>query len=210
MQSISLTVYALITVLVGADITIAQFSKKNLQFWQNKIFAGKTLYAFAENHGSQVLRAESQGAASGLYRKIKIDLRKTPYLNWSWRVDNVLRNIDERTKTGDDFPARVYVVVSGGMMFWKTRALVYVWSNHQAPDSTWHNPFTENSRHIAVRSGTQQLGQWLQEKRNIQQDFERVFGTRIDHIDAVAIMTDTDNSGQSAVAWYGDIYFSTR
>ncbi|MCB1815010.1 MAG: DUF3047 domain-containing protein, partial [Candidatus Competibacteraceae bacterium] len=131
-----------------------------------------------------------------------------PYLNWSWKVANVLSGIDEHSKAGDDFAARVYLVVSGGALFWKTRSLVYVWSSNQPVNSAWENPFTGNARHIAVRSGAAEVGQWLSEKRNIREDFKRVFGEDIESIDAVAIMTDTDNSGQSATAWYGDIYFS--
>lgn len=178
------------------------------QGWQRKEFSGQTTYTLKKDGARQALHAESRAAGSGLYREISIDLRRTPYLNWSWRVDNVLTDNDEKTKSGDDFPARVYVVVSGGALFWKTRALVYVWSSHQPVNSAWHNPFTDNSRLIAVRSGRQELGRWLTEKRNIRADFKRLYGADIDRIDAVAIMTDTDNSGQSASAWYGDIFVS--
>lgn len=192
----------------SAERIIGHFSASDLHGWQPKVFAGETVYALKNDGTRQALRAQSQAAASGLYREIKVDLRQTPYLNWSWRVDNIFTGIDEKTKPGDDFPARVYIVVSGGAFFWKTRSLVYVWSSQQPENSAWPNPFTSNARHIAVRSGSQNLGQWLSEKRNIRTDYKRVFGIDIDYIDAVAIMSDSDNSGQSASAWYGDIFFS--
>ena len=193
-----------------ADVPIARFSQKDLSAWQEKSFAGQTRYSFAQDNGKTSLKADSQASASGLYNEIKVDLNSTPFLNWSWKVDNILTGLNERTKSGDDFPARVYVVVSGGLQFWKTRSLVYVWSSNQPLNSAWGNPFTANARHIAVRSGAAEVGQWLSEKRNIQEDFKRVFGDDIAAIDAVAIMTDTDNSGQSATAWYGDIFFSAE
>jgi hypothetical protein len=137
-------------------------------------------------------------------------LNRTPWLNWSWRVDKVLDSVDERSKAGDDYPVRVYVVVSGGAAFWKTRSLVYVWSSNQPVGATWNNPYTSNARIMALRSATKDAGRWVNEKRNIRADFRQLFGEDISAIDAVALMTDADSSGQSATAWYGDIYFTAR
>ena len=201
-----------ITMAVAADkpLMVGQFSAGDLKDWQTKSFKGETRYAVDEKSGRRALFAVSQGAASGLYREIRVDLNKTPWLNWSWRVDQVLDGIDERSKTGDDYPARVYMVVSGGAAFWKTRSLVYVWSSHQPIGATWHNAFTSNARVMALRSGLDDTGRWVSEKRNIRADFQQLFGEEIDAIDAVALMTDTDNSGQNAAAWYGDIYFTAQ
>ena len=207
----------LLMVLLGLTMTMTamaaegqpgRFSQEGLKGWQEKSFQGETRYTLTTDSGKQVLQAQSHATASGLFYEQAVNLVKTPYLNWSWKVANVLSGIDEHSKAGDDFAARVYLVVSGGALFWKTRSLVYVWSSNQPVNSAWENPFTGNARHIAVRSGAAEVGQWLSEKRNIREDFKRVFGEDIETIDAVAIMTDTDNSGQSATAWYGDIYFS--
>ena len=202
-----------VSTLAGAadgELMIGRFSAGDLKEWQTKAFQGETRYTFDEKSGRRALFADSRGAASGLYREIQVDLRRTPWLHWSWRVDRVLDGVDERTKAGDDYPARVYVVVSGGAAFWKTRTLVYVWSSHQPVGATWSNAFTSNARVMALRSGTGDAGQWVSEKRDIRADFRQLFGEDIEQIDAVALMTDTDNSGQSATAWYGDIYFTAR
>lgn len=191
-------------------LLIGRFSAGDLQDWQTKSFMGETRYTFDNKSGQPALFADSRGAASGLYREIRVDLSRTPWLNWSWRVDRVLNGLDERTKDGDDYPARVYVVVSGGAAFWKTRSLVYVWSSSQPAGATWNNAFTGNARVMALRSGTKDAGRWVSEKRDVRTDFRRLFGDDIGAIDAVALMTDTDNSGQSATAWYGDIYFTAR
>ena len=167
-----------------------------------------TGYRLVTQDGRQVLEAASKGAASGLVREIRVDLEKLPYLNWSWRVDDVLTGIDERTKAGDDYPARVYVIVSGGIAFWRTRTLIYVWSSRQPAGSTWENAFTSNARVMALRSG-KGTG-WVTERRDVRADFKTCFNDDITFIDAVAIMTDTDNSQQEATAWYGDIFFSSE
>ncbi len=206
------TLLAVSAVTGAADekLMVGRFSASDLKDWQAKSFKGETRYTFDNKSGQRALFADSQGAASGLYREIRVDLNHTPWLNWSWRVDKVLNGVDERSKEGDDYPARVYVVVSGGAAFWKTRSLVYVWSSNQPAGATWNNAFTDNARVMALRSGTKEAGRWVNEKRDIRADFRQLFGEDIETIDAVALMTDTDNSGQSATAWYGDIYFTAR
>lgn len=215
MRSKTLWGAVLLTVAIPAGavdekLMIGRFSAGDRQDWQTKSFKGETRYSIDDRSGQRALFADSQGTASGLYREIRVDLNRTPWLNWSWRVDKVLNGVDERSKAGDDYPARVYVVVSGGAAFWKTRSLVYVWSSNQPVGTTWNSAFTANARVMALRSGTKDAGRWVSEKRDIRADFRQLFGEDIEAIDAVALMTDTDNSGQSATAWYGDIYFTAR
>lgn len=211
-KMLAILALAVSTATVVADETfmVGRFSAGDLKDWKPKRFQGETRYSSDERSGRRALFADSRGAASGLYREIRVDLTRTPWLNWSWRVDRVLDGVDERAKSGDDYPARVYVVVSGGAAIWKTRSLVYVWSSNQPMGATWNNAYTGNARVMALRSGTQDAGRWVSEKRDIRADFRQLFGENIDAIDAVALMTDTDNSGQRATAWYGDIYFTAR
>lgn len=117
---------------------------------------------------------------------------------------------DERTRAGDDYPARVYVVFSGGVAFWRTRAINYVWSNKQPVDCNWLNAFTGNARMIAVQSGSGHVGEWLEEHRDVRADYRDLFVAEPGNVDAEAIMTDTDNIGTVASAWYGDIWFSAK
>lgn len=194
----------------GQRIDIARFSQGDLNGWQTKVFSGKTSYALRKEDGRTVLRADSHAAASGLYRETSIDLRRTPILNWTWKVDNILTGNDERTKAGDDYSARIYVVFSGGAMFWRTRAINYVWSNKQPVGSNWLNAFTSNAGMIAVESGVSRTGQWIQINRDVLADYRKIFGEEPGAVDAVAIMTDTDNTGAAATAWYGDIWFTAK
>ena len=189
---------------------VARFSQGDLEGWVPKVFAGETRYTLEPEDGRLALRAKSRAGASGLYRELRVDLAKTPILNWSWKVGNVLSGNDERSRQGDDYPARVYVVFSGGLAFWRTRAINYVWSGHQPVGSTWANAFTGNARMIAVRSGPGRVGEWLTERRDVRADYIRQFGREPGPAAAVAIMTDTDNTGGSATAWYGDIWFSAE
>lgn len=196
---------------LGERVDIGKFSEASLAGWEKKAFVGETRYTFAEEDGRQVLRADSVGSASGMGRKIKIDLTKTPYVNWSWKVDRGLPKLDEASKGGDDYAARLYVVKSGGALIWKTKALNYVWSGSQMRESSWPNAFKpKNAIMLAARGMDDSTGVWVTEKRNVREDFKEIFGKDIKSIDAIAIMTDTDNSGLSASASYGDIYFTAN
>ena len=203
--------------LIGAGsatvsrVEIGQFSAGNSAGWETKAFVGETDYQLQNDGNKTVLTAKAIGSASGLGKKIKIDLRKTPYVNWSWKVDRGLGQVNEKTKKGDDFAARLYVVKSGGALIWKTKALNYVWSSNQSKDEIWPNAFQpKNAIMLSVRGKEDQIGQWVTEKRNVREDLRKAFGKDIDQIDAVAIMTDTDNSGRTASAAYGEIFFTAE
>ncbi len=190
-------------------LNISDFTTNQLDGWTRKIFKGETVYQIIQQDGKSILKATSDSSASGLFKEQRIDLYKTPYLNWSWRIENRLGKLNEQTKSGDDFAARVYIVVDGGWSFWKTKAINYVWSSNTKKGEIWPNAFAgNNAMMIAIRSTDDQLHTWKTEKRNILQDLQRLLGDRIRYIDAIAVMTDTDNAKGKATAFYADIYFT--
>jgi len=107
-------------------------------------------------------------------------------------------------KEGDDYAARIYVVFPS-LVFWKTRTINYIWANKLPPGKAVTSPFTKNSIMIAVESGESKTGRWIEEKRNVFEDFRKHFRQDPPRVGAIAIMTDTDNTGEKAVAWYGPI-----
>ena len=187
-------------------LEVAAFARGDLEHWEAKRFKGETQYR-ARDGG---LCADSKGAGSGLVREIHIDLTRTPVLHWSWRLERALAPGDEQSKPGDDYAARVYVVFSGGPLFWRTRAINYVWSAAQPAGTIWPNAFTANAQMVAAESGSAHAGEWVAERRDVRADFHRLFGADAMQADAVAIMTDTDNGGGSAAACYGDIWFGSE
>ena len=196
-------------VSAGAE-TVEVLRNGDIAGWEEKVFEGKTVYETVREDGRTVVRATSRGTASGLYLRRRIDLEKTPILRWTWRVDGTLGDIDERTRAGDDYSARVYVIRAHPVFLWRTRAVNYVWASAQAVGETWPNAYTDSSHHVAVRSGDALAGRWVEERRDVRADFRERFGASVRYVDAVAIMTDTDNTGDTAVAYYGDITFTSE
>ncbi len=191
-------------------IIVADFSKNSLSSWNEKEFSKKTLYTLKKLPEHSILNASSQQSASGLFKEIHIDLKKTPYVNWSWKIDNQLKGINERSKEGDDYAARIYLVKKHALLFWKTKALNYVWSSNQNKGVSWDNAYTSQAKMLAVEGQTSTVGQWYTEKRNVRDDFKRLFGETVDSIDVVAIMSDTDNSKKSVSASYGKLFFTAQ
>lgn len=196
----------------GARINLGEFSKGSLDGWESKAFAGTTQYQIQQQGDKKVLKANSNKTASIMGRRMRIDLTKTPFLNWSWKVDKALPPLQEATRAGDDYAARVYVIIDGGVFIWKTRALNYVWSSAANSRGTkWNNAFKpKNARMLAVRDKRDAAGRWTYQKQDVAADFKALYGFQPRFIDGIAIMTDTDNSGGTASASYGDIFFSAK
>lgn len=196
---------------------VSNFAEKGLAGWKHRRFAGSTKYRIVELDGSKVLRAHTRSSASTIYRRIKVDLEKYPILNWSWRISNVYNVTNPGSKDGDDYAARIYVVAStdgGGQ-----KVLNYVWANHvwanhvwanADSEDIWLNPFSSDSVMIGTASNNETVGRWKAEQVNVRQDFMRVFNIDVSEIDMIAIMSDSDNSGGEATAWFGEIFFSTE
>lgn len=215
-----LALFFVAPITLAQTIHIAQFEQETLDAWETKSFVGHTQYTITQLDGQAVLKAETDQSASGLAKEIKIDLKQTPFLNWSWRIENYLPKMDETEKSGDDYVARLYIVKNGGFFIWKTKALNYVWSSNQPQGSIWDNAYAgSNARMLALRSPQDALGQWVNEKRNVYEDLIALYGDKgsvqaneeaYRYIDAIAIMSDTDDSQAKARAYYGNIYFTEQ
>ncbi len=186
-----------------------------------------TRYRLVSERGTVVLQAESHDSASGLTREIAIDPSQYPIVQWRWKVSNVLEKGDVTRKAGDDSPARLYITFAydadhaGWLEKAKYRAarwlhgqypprgaLNYIWANRRPVGTITPNPYTHRVRMLAVESGSAKVGQWITESRNIHHDYQAAFGQPPPMISGVAVMTDTDNTHESATAWFGDIVFT--
>lgn len=175
--------------------------------WESHSFSGETRYELVEVDGRSAVHAQcTDGSASGLFLEEEVDLEATPVVEWRWRVDETFSGIDETTKAGDDYPARIYAVDEHSILRWRTRALNYVWSSEMEQGADWPNAYASQAHMIAVRSGAPETqGEWHTERRNLREDFRRYHDRDLERINAFAIMTDCDDVGEPVEAWYGEI-----
>lgn len=190
------------------ELAVGRFAAEGLTGWEPKEFKGLTEYRLIPENDGIVVKATSRAAASGLVKKISFDPRRYRYLRWSWKIDQTIPAGDETTKAGDDYAARIYVVFAG-KFFWQTKAINYIWANHLKRGDAIANAYTASAMMVAVESGSAAAGQWQNEERDIFTDYQKLFASEPGEASAIAIMTDTDNTGGSATAWYGDITLST-
>ncbi len=197
--------------------------------WQPLVFPRTqrhTVYRLVADDGATVVRAEADASASGLIRRMEVDLRSHPLLAWRWKIAGVVARADATRKDGDDFAARIYVAFryDPARVAWYDRAkyalirlfygeypphagLSYVWDGRLPPGTVLPNANTDRVRMIVVRSGEADANRWVAEERNVLEDYRRAFGEEPPPVAGVAIMTDTDDTGGRAVAWFGDIVF---
>jgi hypothetical protein len=183
-----------------------------------------TRYTVVRDRDAWVLRAESAGAASGLYRPLDVDPRVYRTLSWRWKVEDVLTGSDPRRKGGDDFAARVYVAFRydpGTATAWQRArygayrlvygryppglALVYVWESRLPVGTVLDSAYTDRARIVVARSGGAEAGRWVTESHDVYADFRRIVGAEPPRIEGIALMTDTDDTGARAVAYYDAI-----
>lgn len=215
-----------------AQLEVGKFSDGSIpEEWKPLTFPKiprHTAYQIVHDSGTAVLKARSEGSASGLAREIRIDPKEYPIVRWRWKIENLLAKSDLSTKEGDDYPARLYITFEyqpekvgfakrtqyrvGRLLFGDIpiAALNYVWDGKAAAGTFADNAYTDFAKMIVVRSGKQALGAWVEEERNVYEDYRKAFGEEPPPIKGVAIMTDTDNTGESATAYYGDIVFLRR
>ncbi|MGO4999903.1 DUF3047 domain-containing protein [Oceanisphaera sp. W20_SRM_FM3] len=187
-----------------------ELSPADMLGWEHKRFAGDTEYrlVFDPQLQQQVVRASSRAAASGLFYEQRIDLDATPWLSWRWRVEQFPTVTKERAKLGDDFAVRVYVVVRDGWTRLSSKAISYVWAQQANAGQTWANPFAGDKAMMWALRNRQDGDGWISEKRNIKADLRRLFGKDFRYLDAVAIMSDADNSNSSAIGYYTGLVFT--
>ncbi len=162
-----------------------------------------------ENDTDKVLEALSIEAASALWRPLEVRPGSRSNITWRWKIDKTLNDkTAERTKLGNDYVGRVYVVFEPHMVSWKTRTLCYVWARNEPAGSSYLAPYANSVTVIVMRSGEESKGEWVTEERDFVADYRKAFGEQPLLITAVAIMVDTENSKQDALTWFDDIRIS--
>ena len=194
---------------------------KQIRFGENE---SSTRYDLVRRDSTVVVRARSENGASGLVTQRRVDLSRYPVLEWRWKVGALPQRADVTTDTTADAAARLYVMFDyDGLGFFDriklmllrrvafpeapSRALNYVWANAQAQGQAITSPYTDQIRMLALRSGADRAGTWVREQRNVRRDYRALFGGDPPPVTGIALMTDTDNTGGTARALYGDIVF---
>ena len=195
------------------EIKIFEFSETELLELEVRKVRGadnKTQYTVGKNENGNFLKSIADNAASGLGKKIRIDLNKTPFINITWKIEKDLPGIKENEKKGHDYAARVFVIKKTGTTPLSNRAINYVFSSNNEVGKNWQSPYTKKSIDNVLATTKKNLNEWVTVKANVKDDFKRFHNLDINELDGLAVMSDTDNSKMKSVAYFQNIYFSAE
>ncbi|MGE5160323.1 MAG: DUF3047 domain-containing protein [Betaproteobacteria bacterium] len=185
-----------------------------------------TFYQLVQDPGTGqvVLRATAEQSASGLKQRLDVAPAERPIIAWRWRVVDLITAADNQDRYSEDSPVRLMLFFDGDkatlpvreQMLMETAhmltgqelpyaTLMYVWENRFAPETVLRNNFTRQVKMIVVGTGRDRIGTWKTFQRNYVDDYRRAFGADPGRLVGIGIMTDTDNTGESVEAFYGDI-----
>ena len=211
---INILVFFLYTnISLATEVKVFQFNQEEFDTLNVRKVRGadnKTEYSLGKNENGNFLKAVADNSASGLGKEIKIDLNNTPFLNITWKVEKDLKGINERSKKGHDYAARIFVVKKTGATPLSNRAMNYVFSSNDEVDSFYPSPFTKKSIDYVLSSTKKNFNEWVTVKVNVKEHFKRFHDLNLKEINGVAIMADTDNSKLSSISYYQNIYFSAE
>jgi hypothetical protein len=218
--------------------TILHFSEKTaggaLVGWEFQKFRGvknATKYALVRDDEANavVVEASADAAAGALGTRLDTDAKSTPMIRFKWRVGNLIDSSDPKVKEGDDYAARIYVTFAydparaslkektenafARTLYGETpphAALSYVFTHKAKLGEIITSPFTARVKKIVVDADPASVGQWKSFERNIYEDYKRAFNEEPTRVSGVAIMVDTDNTGEKAKARFGDVSLSAK
>ena len=195
------------------NIRIFDFNETELNELEVRKVRGadnKTLYSVGLDKNGNFLKAVADNSASGLGKKVNIDLNKTPIINITWKVEKDLAGIQENTKKAHDYAARVFVIKKTGATLLSNRAINYVFSSNNEIGFNAPSPYTKKSIDYVLSTTKDSLNEWITVKSNVKEDFKKFHNLDVDQLDGLAIMADTDNSKLKTVSYFQNIYFSSK
>ena len=198
---------------LAENINIFKFTEQELSELDVRKVRGadnKTVYTVGSNENGNFLKAVADNAASGLGKEVKIDLNKTPFINITWKIEKDLQDINENSKKGHDFAARVFAVKKTGATPLSNRAINYVFSSNSLVGQSWPSPYTKKSIDNVLATTKDNLNVWVTVKANVKDDFKKFHDLDVNELDGLAIMADTDNSKMKSISYFQNIYFSAE
>lgn len=195
--------------------------------WKNvplASFKKNTDYTLVTEDGVMVVKAVAHGSASALAVKAEFDPHQFPTISWRWKVVQGIPEANNADPSKEDSPVRVMVAFDGdnSKLSLKDRfaastaqstsgqpfpyaLLMYIWGNKVPVGSITTSGRTSRIKMIAVAADDQGIGKWQNFTRNLVEDYKRAFGEEPGNVTSIELLTDTDNTGGDAQAYYGDI-----
>lgn len=209
----------LATAAVAADDFLLEDWKQKLGAtgippgWQGQNW-GSPKYDFKveEHEGRAAVHMKSANEGSTISREIKgkVSLKDTPILEWTWKVVTLPQNGNSCKKATDDQAAQLFVVWPRFPEAVRSRILGYVWDTTLPVGTICKSEKTGTVTYIVVRSGSADLGKWMTERRNVLEDFTKVYAEAPENPGGVSISIDSNDTNSISESLMGTITFRRK
>ena len=177
--------------------------------WRIKEWKGKAdVRIVNDNDAGQVVRLRSEKTSTALYKEIEFNIKDYPFLNWQWKVTKIPTGGDVRKKETDDQAAQIYVIFPKFPSQINSRTLGYIWETNAPVGGEFTSTKFSKIKYVVVKQSANDLGKWFSEKRNVYDDYKRLFNEEPPMVGSVSLMIDSDDTQTSAESFFKDIYFS--
>jgi hypothetical protein len=202
-------------VVVIEDWTMDAVSRRGIPSgWTGEAFGRRATYDFAieQDAGRRALHLESHNEHSTIAKEItgEVNLKETPILEWTWKATILPRGGDLRRKETTDMAAQLYVVWPRFPALLRSRIIGYVWDAITPMATIVKSQKTGTVTFVVMRSGSEDLGKWLTERRNVAEDYAKIFGEFPDDPRAITISIDSNDTRSTAESFIGPIFFRAR
>lgn len=206
------TGFLVVGVLAGDEsatvIQVEDFSRFKVgtfpEGWKARGGDGSKIYTVKADSESY-LEAKSLNSSVPIAKEFEYDLKEHPFLSWQWRVFELPQGGDERYKKTGDSAAGIYVIFPGVL---RPDNIKYVWSSSLPVGTTTESPYNSKTKIVVLRNQSSPLGTWVSEKVNVYEDYKRLFGCEPKHVQAIGLMSDSNNTESTAHAHYKGIRIS--
>ena len=172
--------------------------------WKSRGGEGSEVYSVRSDH-EPYLEAHAKQSAVTIAKKFEYDLTEYPHLSWQWRVIELPKGGDERYKNTGDSAAAIYVIFEGRF---RPKSIKYVWSASLPRGTTTESPYNSKTKIVVMQNQSSPMGEWVSERVNVYADYQRLFGGETESVQAIGLMSDSDNTQSTAVAHYKAIMIS--
>lgn len=179
-----------------------------------------SVYTIEKEGDNSILRTESDASASGLIFKKEYRVNDFPMVRWRWKVENLYEKANPEEKSGDDYPVRIYIIFKydpEAASFGKRlkyglakkrygeypphSSLNYVWASQNQLKRIIANPYASEAQMVFLEAGPEKLGRWVEEEVDVIEDYRKAFGSKPPAVASIAVMNDSDNTGERSVSF---------
>jgi len=222
-MTVILFLLSVVSALAAGPEVLFRENFDSLGQWESLTFPkikAHSSYTLAYEGGKSILKAESHASASAIVYRRTFNIYENPRIRWRWKVTQLSDQGNPKEKSGDDYPIRVYVLFQhdptraslGERLVYNASKLIYgkypphstlnyVWAGRDVSERIIVSPYTEKARIVILERGREKAARWVEESVNVLEDYRKAFGKDPPMMAGLAVMSDSDNTGENAVAY---------